>query len=127
MTLNDFRQEMILYRLDADKEAKSFKDPYITLERLHSLYEKLCDSEKVMANRVFAEWALSESEGIRFDALAMIDDFEISEAMPTLQELTKRLESSTAPSAPYEIKKVHRLIIKLTVLRQTTQNNNGVH
>ncbi len=46
-----------------------------------------------MADQVLAEWALSEDEKVRFDGLALIDDFPIATAIPALQKLAKRLAS----------------------------------
>jgi hypothetical protein len=113
MTLNEFRCEMLLYRQSVDDEAKSLKSPYITLDRLRALYGKLDDTERLMANDVLAEWALSEDEGIRFDALALIDELKIETAMPALKGLAARLVSSGVSGAPYELKKVCRIIARL--------------
>jgi len=113
MTLNEFRLEMASYRQSADEEAKSQKDPYIVLERLWALYGKFDSSERQMADQVLAEWALSEDDAVRYDALVLIDDLKIHTALPALQELTRRLASSGAVSAPYELKTVHQVIAEL--------------
>ena len=113
MTLDKFRIEMASYRLSADGEAELLKNPYVTLERLHSLYRKCDDAERLMADQVLSEWALSEDEGIRFDALALIDDLKIQTAVPALHKLATRLALSATPSAPYELKKIHRIIAGL--------------
>jgi hypothetical protein len=109
MTLSEFRREMDAYREAANSEAAARKDSYIALEKLHALYEKFDADERLLADRVLAEWALSDNEGVRFDALALIDDFKIAAAAPALHELAQRLAASTAPSAPYELKKVARI------------------
>ncbi|MGD0182849.1 MAG: hypothetical protein ABSC15_23810 [Terriglobales bacterium] len=67
-----------------------------------------------MADQVLDEWVLSEDENVRFDALALIHDLKIATAMPSLRALATRLTSSTVPSAPYELKKVNRLIEEFT-------------
>lgn len=113
MTLDEFRLEMMSYRRSADEEARSLKDPYVTLEKLRALYGNFDSTERQMADQVLAEWALSEDEGIRFDALALIDDLKIKSGLPTLHKLATRLASSVAPSAPYELKKVYRIIARL--------------
>lgn len=115
MIFDEFRLEMMSYRLAADDEAKALKNPYVTLERLRGIYEKFNDAERQMADTVFTEWALSEDESIRFDALALIGELEIKGAMPTLLRLTQYLALSNTPSAPYELKKVHRIIAGLEV------------
>lgn len=110
MTYEKFRDEMVSYRRDADTEASTLKDSQLVLDRLHSLYLKFDLSEKSMANRVLAEWVLSFDEGMRFDALALIDEFKIKQAVPYLHELAERLERSKSPSAPYELEKVNRIV-----------------
>jgi hypothetical protein len=113
MTFDEFRRDMMAYRQTAESDAKSFKDATIALEGLRALYAKFDENERRMANRVLGEWALSEDEGVRFDALSLIDDLGIKSAVSALQELANRLVSSAAPSAPYELKKVHRILDSL--------------
>ena len=88
MTLDDLRLEMASYRRCADDVARSLKDPNITLEKLRVLYEKFDDIDRGLADQVLSEWVLSEDEGLRFDALALIDDLGIDTAMPALHQLT---------------------------------------
>jgi uncharacterized protein HemX len=121
MTLNEFRQRMDSYRSSAEKEGRSLKDSYLTLERLHELYDRFNQNEQLMADEVIAQWALSDDETLRFDALALIDDFRIVSATTTLQTLVNRLSSSSAPGAPYEREKVERLLAKLAAM------SNGSH
>ena len=66
-----------------------------------------------MADQVLAEWALSDDEAVRFDALALIDEFKITNAAPALRKLKSRLASSSEPGAPYELQKVYRIIAGL--------------
>lgn len=113
MTLDELRNELASSRKSFDDEANLRKDPNITLERLHALYEKLDAAERRMADQVFTEWAISEEEDVRFDALALINDFKIKMAIPELHKLATRLASSNSPGAPYELKKVHRIIVEL--------------
>ena len=114
MTLTEFRNQMEAYRREADEAAMSLKDSSLALERLHSLYQKFDDEERMMADHVLAEWALSEDEKVRFDALALIDDFNIATAFPTLKKLAERLATSGAPGAPYELQKLRRIIGSLS-------------
>lgn len=113
MTLDEFRLEMASYRRSVDDEAKVLKSPYVALEKLRALYDKFDNAERRMANEVLSEWALSEDEGLRFDALALIDELKIAMVAPALNELATRLASSDAPSAPYELKKVLRILALL--------------
>jgi hypothetical protein len=101
------------YRQAAEEEAAAMKDSYVVLKRLYSLFRKFNSEERIIANEVLAEWVLSDDEGLRFDAMALIHEFRIATTAPTLQKLMKRLEGSKAPSAPFEIEKIERLLTNL--------------
>jgi hypothetical protein len=113
MKMDELRQEMEACRKEADDDARRLKDSYSALEKLHLQYRGLHAREREMADQVIAEWALSEDEGKRFDALALIDTFKIGSAVVALQKLATRLAVSEAPSAPYELEKVVRMVSKL--------------
>ena len=113
MTPDQFRLEMASYRQSVHDEASSQKSPYIALERLRTLYGKFDANERGMADQVLSEWVLSEDEGVRFDALALIYDLKIDAAVSALHALETRLALSAAPSAPYELKKVRRVFAQL--------------
>jgi hypothetical protein len=66
-----------------------------------------------MADQVLSEWAVSDDEGLRFDALALIDDLKVKAAGAALRALAGRLALSDAPSAPYELQKVDRILNNL--------------
>jgi hypothetical protein len=110
MNLYEFRQEMESYRRSVDEEARALKHSYLALEKLHALYRRFDAVERRMADQVLAEWALSDDEGLRFDALALIDDFKVTTAAAALQLLAGRLALSTAPGAPYELERVDRIL-----------------
>jgi hypothetical protein len=82
------------YRRSADEEAQSLKDSYLALDRLHAVYRKFDAEEKAMAGQVLSEWALSGDENVRFDAVALIDDFKVASAAPAFG--TWRLASQQA-------------------------------
>lgn len=113
MTLDEFRLEMASYWRSADDEARTFKDPHVALKRLRALYGKFDDIERQMADQVIGEWALSEDERLRFDALALVENCKIDAAIPALQKLTTHLASNSASSAPDELEKIQRIIAGL--------------
>jgi hypothetical protein len=113
MTLDELRKEMEAYRRSVSEEAKSLKDPYVALERLHQLYQRFDDKERAIADQVLAEWVLSHDINVRFDALALIREFNITKATLALRSLADRLSESRAVGAPDELWKVYRLLRKL--------------
>jgi hypothetical protein len=110
MNIDQFRREMWAYRQEADRDADALKESNRAWEWLRDLYRKFDADERVLANQVLVEWALSDDENVRYDALVLIGDFRIVSALPTLRELAARLRLSGAPSAPYELKKVENVI-----------------
>lgn len=102
------------YRQAVNEEAMSERDSWLAVERLRALYRKFDREERAMADQVFGEWVLCEDENVRFDALTLIDDFKVTGAVSALEELAQRLASSTAPGAPFEVRKVHRIIGELS-------------
>lgn len=114
MKYEEFKNGMDAYRRTVDDEAKSLKDSFSVVLKLSAMYRKLDNEERNFADRVLAEWVLSKDECLRFDALALIDDFKVLESLPALEELAKRLYSSCTPGAPYELQKVNRIIKKFS-------------
>ena|SRR5438876_8352352 len=117
MNLDEFRREMETYRQAVEKEGEALRDAYHSLDRLCALYHKFDAKERVMADQVIAEWALSEDENTRFDAQALIDEFKIRSALPALKKLVTRLTASKAVGAANELELVNRLIADLTGAR----------
>lgn len=81
MTLAEFRREMDQYWGSVDNEALEMKDSYLALDRLHSLYRRLDDAERALADQVLSEWVLSDTEAKRFDAMAVIGEFRVRRAV----------------------------------------------
>lgn len=116
MKIADVRFELEECRRRADQEARALRDPSFTLDRLHSLYRQLDNEQQALADRVLADWVVSDDETVRFDGLALVEDFSVVLALPALRALASRLGTSTAVSAPYELIKVNRVIDSLTAL-----------
>ena len=114
MTLDEFRNKMWAYRQSADKDANTLKESNLAWQWLRDLYRKFDSEERKLAEQVLREWALSEDENVRYDALVLIGDFRIMSTMPALRELATRLTRSKAPGAPSELQKVNHILGDLT-------------
>lgn len=110
MTLGEMRAGMEAFRGVVDRDGEARRDSCYALEQLYAMYLRLDAAERSLAKRVLSEWALSSDERLRFDALTLIDDFNVTEAIPSLQELELRLGRSHDPGAPYERQKVRRIM-----------------
>jgi hypothetical protein len=116
MALDSVRRHMESDRSLADAEANASRDPQIVPERLRTWYRSLGPDDRLQAHSVLMEWLASEDEALRFDALALVDDFMIASSAPALAQLAVRLKSSTLPGAPYELKKVNRVRARLVAV-----------
>jgi hypothetical protein len=113
MNIAELRRRMCSCRSWIDEEARELKNSQAALPLLFEMYRGLDADERRMANEVIAEWLLSDQESVRFDALALVREFDVRAARTALETLAARLASSTSPSAPYELKIVQRVEQKL--------------
>lgn len=102
------RWEQLWMRIDA--EAKAMKSSQGALFELSQYYLSLPVLERRAIDVVLAEWALSDNESKRFDALALIDEHRICSALPALKELRQKLDKSRDPGARFEKAKVDRVV-----------------
>src|SRR5258705_5889203 len=114
MTSDELRHEMYEFREHVNAEAEERRDTYYALEQLCRFYEKSLPHERHSLNEVLFEWLLSDDEGLRFDAQALIGKFAVSDSVPTLEALAERLRRSKQPGAPYELEKVNRILNALS-------------
>jgi hypothetical protein len=120
-TLDEFRDRLEAFWASANREAADFKDPVRALERLAGFYRNLDPREREFADRLLAEWVLSNEETKRFDAVALIREFEVASAAPELRELVDMLGRSDDPGAPFEREKVVALLRDLGLNGAATQ------
>jgi hypothetical protein len=113
MNLDQFRREMTAYWEAVNNEARTLRDPYYAVDRLYALYRKFDAEDRALADHVIAEWALSHDENMSYDARLMIHKFKITRALPALEKVAKRLASSSEMGAPYELKRINRLMAHL--------------
>lgn len=106
------RWEELHERLDAD--ARESKTSQQAVVELAGHYARLSPSERLVIDELLAEWAISDDEAKRFDALALISEHRIRSAVPALRQLANRLEETPTPAAPYEWAKVNRILGKLS-------------
>lgn len=116
MTDSDVRALLNAEWIRIDQEAEARKDSHSAVFELARLYRSLSREERFVADQVLIEWALSGDEKKQFDALAMIDEFSISSAIPALNRLAARFKQAKGPSAPYDLAKVNRILDRLAAV-----------
>jgi hypothetical protein len=110
VTPEDVRAEWTAFRKQSNADALAAKESQGALFRLFDRYRSLSAAERSVVDQLIAEQVLSPDETVRFDAVAMIDKFVITSALPALRMLAARLEGDAQPGAPFEWAKVNRVI-----------------
>jgi len=113
MTSEVIRLNWTALRNRLDAQGQATKVPQAAIVELSRRYLDLDPDARGVVDELISEWVLSDDENLRFDALALISDHRIEIALPALENLLVRLNGSTNPGAPYEQKKVRRIITRL--------------
>jgi hypothetical protein len=113
--MNDERVRRLWHerRAAAERTRTAAKQSQAVLFDLYETYRALPDDERYIVNRLLADELASGDEAARFDALAVIDEFQIASALPALRKLAAWLEQRPEPGAPYERAQVLRIIRRL--------------
>jgi hypothetical protein len=99
--------------LSIHRHAVESKESQAALEQLSRAYSELRPDERAVADEWMAENATSTNESRRYDAIALIREFRIVSASPSLRDLAASLEISTEPGAPFELRKVQATLEEL--------------
>jgi hypothetical protein len=100
------------------------KQSQVALFDMFDRYRALSAPDKQVVDELLAELVMSPDERVRFDVLAVIDEFRITSALPALRALANRLEGESSPGAPYEWEKVNRMIG--TIASDSTGGTSGM-
>ena len=98
-------------RLDDEAEASKFSQQ--ALLRLFGFYRGLDTEDQRVADEALVAWLADGNARQRFDALALVDKFEIRSALPSLRAPLSRLRDDQGASVPYDRAKVERIISHL--------------
>jgi hypothetical protein len=109
MRLNDSYQFDALWE-QIDREAAEQKFSHQAVMEISRLYRGWDAESQRVARPAFGRWLHSDNARKRFDALALIREFRVSEATRDLQELRVRLEGETGPEAAFELRKVNEVL-----------------
>lgn len=93
-----------------DKEAMDAKLSQGAVLDLSRLYRGWDAGAQQMARQAFARWLDSTNARKRFDALALIREFSVIEAVPALQRLKTKLEREAGPEPAFELRKVNDVL-----------------
>ena len=104
------RDAWLTMSADVSKVAIAIKQSQEALFVLARRYRDLSPEDRAIVDELLAEQVQSEDEHVRFDALALVDEFKIGSAVPALRGLADWLERRGHPGAPYEWAQVNRIL-----------------
>jgi hypothetical protein len=114
MNLSEFRKAMQTYWLELAIEADHAKAHEIATHQFGVWYGALPPEERLLADKVLAEWVLQSDESTRQgDALFLLHQYKIRSALPAVERLSEALRPIEGPEAFYLRKKLLRLIDEL--------------
>jgi hypothetical protein len=102
---------------EVDRRHVEAKDSQGAIVELFELYARLSADARAAANAALFDALHEDDETRRHDALAMINQFKLREAIPHMRELAARLQLADSAGAPFELAKVQRFLQKLQALR----------
>ena len=104
--------ESLWARLDA--EAMAAKQSQEATVRLTSFYGRLDAGDREVVDEVLAEWVVSGDDRRRFDALALICEFEIRSAVPALRTRLESVPEESGGPLTDERERLERLVVALS-------------
>lgn len=113
MTALDVRASWMRFRQSVSEDVIARKDSQSALFVLFDHYRALPAADRPIIDEFLAEELGSTDETTRFHALALINEFRITAALPALRRLAEWLETRSSPGAPHEWAKVNRIIAAL--------------
>jgi hypothetical protein len=111
-TLSRDKFERLWERLDA--EALAAKQSQEATVRLTALYRSLDEGDREVVNAAIAEWVVGDDNRRRFDALALVREFEIRSAVSALQQRLRVLAGVADASAADERDRIERIATRLS-------------
>jgi hypothetical protein len=96
-----------------NSEAERIKLPEQSLAQLIGFYRGLDEEDRRVVDDVLTSWVLEGDPSQRFDALAIIEDFDIQSALPALRADLARLKRKKGPLVPDDIEQLEQIIAHL--------------
>jgi len=98
---------------EIDRRHQGDRDSQGAIVELFERYAELQPEQRENVNKILFEALREGTEVQRYDALAIINEFQVGEALPHLSQLAARLQFDDSASAPFELAKVQRIMSKL--------------
>lgn len=97
MSATEVRDSWEEFWRQVDQEYIGAKDSQGALAALFDRYRDLQPDERTVVDQLLGEKLASSDENVRFDALALVREFNIRSTGPQLRKLATRLSTDKAP------------------------------
>lgn len=114
MSLEATRLAMNRYWAELDHEFTHRKNSQRTLLELSQKYKELDLAERAFVDQIVTEWVASSNPRMQFDALSLVDEFQIRVALSQLRALELALEGQTDAESRFTRRRVREIIARLT-------------
>lgn len=104
-----------------DSQALMEKQSAMATFEIARIYRASEPEFRKAAREAFGRWLLSRNERMRFDALALIREFDVFEAIPNLRRLQQLLDRVQGSEAEFDREKVRDVLRYLDVAARTSK------
>lgn len=104
-----------------DSQALMEKQSAMATFEIARIYRASEPEFRKAAREAFGRWLLSPNERMRFDALALIREFDVFEAIPNLRRLQQLLDRVQGSEAEFDREKVRDVLRYLDVAARTSK------
>lgn len=80
--------------------SRAAKNPTTALFDMYERYNALTDIEKKEIDELLIKWIEDVNEDKRYTALAMVEEYSITGAIPAMKRLSERFKDSKIPDDP---------------------------
>jgi hypothetical protein len=112
MNARDVRLALEVQWALANREAVEANEPVVASDRVREFFHSLEPEELAVANLLLVEWLSAEDEAKRWDAMMLIRERGVGDAVPALKRLRDRLAAEESKISG-ERARVERLIAYL--------------
>jgi hypothetical protein len=108
------REEFETFWARVSSEAVESKQSPMATIRLASFYRDLGDEDRAVVNEALADWVVNGDEAQRFDAVALIQEFEIRSTLAAMRERLATLREDGDGPEGAERRKLERVVAALS-------------
>ncbi len=115
MTPEEARETLEQIWTEGTNRGRAMKDPYVSIDAVQDFVARSSGDDRPVYEEVIVSWLSSGDDRKLYDALALISELEIGEALPEMKKLRRRLR--LRPWAKDDLEMVDNTIRELETSR----------